>query len=150
MRIVYFILAIALLSGCERPLSKLAHQVAGADRIVIRDRTAHPHSKLSDFRFSIAGDKVGEVVRAISSAKCLGRAPVTLSIWNWELRFYRGTNFLATVDFQGDVFLVDGGEGGEYCDKSGVLEQLDHTLYIQSKYATAPSNTALEPTPTAP
>jgi hypothetical protein len=156
MRIVYFILVIALLSGCERTPSKLAHQIAGADRIVIRDSLERYHPELSGFSFTITGDKVDEIVRAISSSERLNGG--TLCAWDGELLFYSDTNCLAIVHFQDDYFIICGefANGYEYADRSGVLAHLYgqyhayQKKFILSHSKPVPPNTALEPTPTAP
>jgi hypothetical protein len=150
MRIVYFILVIALLSGCGRTPSNLAHQIARSDRMVIRYRFADRQPELSTFRLTISGDKVSEIVRAVSSAK---RVPYTLSAWDLELQFYSDTNCLAIVDFQGDVFIVERDEYQyEYRDRSGVLAELDQKFRILSRAHSnpVPPNKSLEPTATAP
>lgn len=136
---LYLILAAVLLTGCKHAPSNFARRIARADRIVIIYRFPHGPPPLSSFSLSVTGGKVHEIVHAISSAKRLGVAPVTLSIWEWELRFYSGTNLLATVDFQGDVFLV---ENSEYYDDSGMLAGLDREIYrlIHFSSNTIPAN----------
>jgi len=143
MRIVYFILAIALLNGCKRTPSNLAHQIASADHIVVRYRFAHPPPQLSGIRLSVSGDKVHEIVKAVSSATHEGD---TLCAWPWELQFYRNTNRLAIIDFQGPSLLV---ENVEYWDKSGVLAELDREILRQIRFKPTHSNTELKPKATA-
>jgi len=68
---------------------------------------------------SVSGPKVGKVCRAIACAKRL-ELP-TNSMWEWELQFYKSTNRLAAIRFQGEVFLAD---GGEWEDSTGTLSKL--------------------------
>ena len=100
--------------------TNLAHLIASADHIVITNRFADADPEmLRGFSLSISGNRVSKIVAAVSSASRLQGG--TLSAWDWELRFFRGTNRLAVIDFQGSVFLA---ENVEYSDDTGVLEKL--------------------------
>ena len=98
--------------------TNLILRIANTDHIVATNWFDATHGDLG-FGVTISGDKVWEIVRAISAAKKYPNQPVTESIWDWELQFYKGTNQLDAIHFQESVFLAD----GEYDDETGVLEK---------------------------
>jgi hypothetical protein len=103
--------------------TNLARRIADTDHIVATNWFDATHGDLG-FGVSISDDKVGKIVRAVSAAKKYPNLPVTSSIWDWELQFYKGTNRLDTIRFQGSVFLAD----GEYDDETDVLEKVHQDL----------------------
>jgi hypothetical protein len=95
----------------------LAAQIASADRVVCTNfLSSEDEPKVS---LAVSGERVKKIVKAVSRAKRLQLG--TNSMWDWQLRFYAGTNFLAAIRFQADVFLA---ENGEFADESGELEKL--------------------------
>jgi hypothetical protein len=129
MRIISFMVFLAFLVGCKQPspseqrsrseLSELTAQeaakahlnrlIAHADRIVAMSGA---------LEHTISGNSVKNVVRAISSMTPCSPSDTA---FEWELKFYRKTNFLATVHIYGELLEI-GDE--QYYDESGVLESL--------------------------
>jgi hypothetical protein len=93
-------------------LSKFAHHVASADRIVAVTQTGKP-------LLSKTGDEAAKIARALSSAR-RDRRHYSATL-NWRLQFYRGTNLLDVVRFQERIFMID---GAVYSDDTGVLKAL--------------------------
>jgi len=137
MRIFSFILISALLSGCEHPAGKspdfsgqhpttLASRIAVADSIVVTSYFALLDKEHRDMRFIITGATVRKVVRAVTNA---GRLPLQVdNIPSWTLEFYRGTNSLDSISFEGHIFDYGGKHYEQYSDESKVLENLDANL----------------------
>jgi hypothetical protein len=113
--------------------SALAHQIARTDRIVcsnLINSEGEPRVSLT-----LSGERAKQVVRAISAAKRLQMG--TNSSWDWELRFHAGNKSIATIRFQGKVFLA---ENGEFEDETGELQKLykEALDLLSSKNAEAP------------
>jgi hypothetical protein len=87
--------------------SALARQIADADHIVVKYAFSSEHT---NFNYEISADRTREIVHAISSAKCDLHSKTR---WEWNLQFYKGTNYLATVPLSGDHFLADNDEFGD-------------------------------------
>ena len=129
MRIISFMVFLAFLAGCKQPspseqrspseLSELTAQVAAQAHlnhlIAHADRIVAVNGALEH---TISGKSVKNVVRAISSTT---PCSPTDTAFEWELKFYRNTNFLATVHIYGKILEI-GDE--QYYDDSGVLESL--------------------------
>ena len=84
-------------------------------------RAAEATNRFRHFGMEVEGAEAEEVVRAVSSARQYPGVAPLFTGWDWELWFYRGTNMLNWVRFQGRFFV---GEKGEYGDESGVLGRL--------------------------
>jgi hypothetical protein len=136
MRIFRFIFVLALLSGCEHPAgklpglgdqhpTKLATRIAAADSIVVTSCFALLDKEHRDMRFIITGATVRKIVKAVSDA---GRITPVNNIPSWNLEFYRGTNSLDSIDFEGRIFDCGGEHYAQYSDGSKVLENLDAEL----------------------
>jgi hypothetical protein len=104
--------------------TKLAHLIANADHIIVTNRSV---PRYRGFSISISGPRVGQIVRAVSSAT--RNQAETNSEWDWEIQFFKGTNRLAVVNFQGSMFLA---ENGEYHDGSGELKKLESEISIRT------------------
>ena len=102
-------------SSDVRSLVNLSNQITNADRIVLTNSL----DEYPGFSDSISGDRMRRIMNAVSSAKRMN-APSD-SAWEWQLQFYKGTNFLASVNFEGSSFVI-GTE--EYSEESGVLDNL--------------------------
>jgi hypothetical protein len=109
--------------------TNLALLIARADHIIITNRAANQVPKYRGFSLLISGPRVSKIVAAVSSAK--RNQAETDSEWDWEMQFFRATNYLATVDFQGRMFLA---ENGEYEDQTGELDR----LYTELLHRTTP------------
>jgi hypothetical protein len=108
-----------------QPLAELARWIADADHIVVTNRSTGSHR-------TISGDEVRRIIRAVSSSKRLppDTPPPSLHL-SWTLRFWAGTNCVATFD-AGEGFFspgkVYGDEDGLYGDPAGVLQNLTDEL----------------------
>jgi len=105
--------------------TNLAHLIASADRIVITNRLADMEGNYRNFSLTISGDYAQNIVRVISSAEHGGGC---LCVPEWDVRFYRETNFLADIHLGRDYFIF---EEQWYFDHSGVLERFNGELYKQ-------------------
>jgi hypothetical protein len=142
MRIFSFLLILALLSGCEHTAgklpdfggqhpSKLAARIAAADSIVVTSYFAELDKAHRDVRFVITGATVRKIIRAVSDA---GQLPTQVNnIPSWTLEFYRGTNSLDSICFEGHIFNYGGEHYEQYSDGSKVLENLDAELTERAK-----------------
>jgi hypothetical protein len=131
--------------------TNLALKIAAADRIVITNHamdiygvgvslnegtrtTNHsvmPKLKYEGFGMTLEGAEVEPVVHAYSYAKLDTGFPLGGG-WNWQVRFYQGTNELAITALRTNFFI----EYGEYRDESGVLKQLwERMLKAGDKWA---------------
>lgn len=96
--------------GCSQQPTKLARQIAGADHIVA---TNHGTSAV----LSLSGKEFEKFAQAVVSAKRYRK--YYGDIFDWEVRFYAGTNFITAVQLQDRVFRID---GTQYSDETGVLQ----------------------------
>ena len=130
-----FIVVLVSASGCSQPphtgshsmsqsqaTNDMARHFLDADHIVITNRLASIIEKYRDFSLTIPGDQAKRVVRALSSAKHCASSD---SVFDWDLRFFRETHYLAGIRLQGSHFVF---EGDEYYETSGVLDHLYHDL----------------------
>jgi hypothetical protein len=78
---------------------------------------------------TITGHRVREIIHAISLLKAYPNEISSGSTWDWQLRFYQGTNCLGIADFQGKAVVCD---GREYPDETGTLEKLHDDLLKQT------------------
>jgi hypothetical protein len=111
------------LSDTNGPLSVLAQRIAVTDRIIATNWAASMFGE-AGFCIPITGEKVKGIVKAVSEATHFANQEHPAFEWDWELRFYRGTNFLAAICLKGDTFLTD----GVYHDPTGMLEQVYRNL----------------------
>jgi hypothetical protein len=156
MHIVGSMVLIAMVTGCRHPAgngqelarspsdlstyktpTNLANQIASADYIIVTNSMVPQYA---GFSLVLSGNKAEELVRDISSARhyTLQTDPGWLP--DWELQFYKGTIYLASVPFIGDGFIGDGGNQQWptrqiYTDQSGTLGKIyeDVTRTIPSK-----------------
>jgi hypothetical protein len=141
--------AIALFAGCNRtPVitpTKLAHQIADTDWIVarhyIRRGRAHVPPDILNFSVTIIGNDARKVVRAVSRSTWDGAVCDCIPVW--ELQFYKGSNWLATVDFESD--LLWGVDVGQFDDTSGTLKKLDRAIDAQTHRIPVPTNGTIGP-----
>jgi hypothetical protein len=111
-------LQASALADTNAPLAALAHRIAPADHIIATNWAA---AQFGDpgFGFSITGEKVKAIVKAVSAANRYSTQEHPDCEWDWQLRFYNGTNFLAAIYFAQDTFLTD----GQCRDDTGILER---------------------------
>ncbi len=140
MRFFILIAFLAVVAGCRHPAStsqrltplpsdppvyrtptKLASQIAGADLVVVTNIESTPID-LPHIGFSLSGSKAKEIGLAISSGRHYESSIPSGILWEWEIRFYRGTSYIASVPFEGSAFIGDG--GFLYDDESGALDKL--------------------------
>jgi len=132
MRIIYLIFAIALFTGCRQRPTALGHQIADADHIVARhylvaQRRDRVPPEMLNFSVTITGDDVHTIVNAISGSSKEGWESVCNP--TWELQFYKGSNWLANVDFGCELVYVD---GAQFEDHTGTLEKLERAIEAQT------------------
>lgn len=139
MRILGLIFVLAMLCGCDYPEIKrtsfetkqpaLAQNLIGADRIVITNFDAPIIKQLHGFTLILSDDETRTIVRDVSQMYAFSATtPPTMptnSSFNWELRFYRGTNFLVSIRLGSSTFEYGNDEfGGD----NGALEALSDKL----------------------
>ncbi len=109
----------ALCDTNSSPVGALAERIAATDRIIATNWAAAGFGE-QPFSIPIPGDKVKGIVRAVSGATFYANQEHPNWEWDWQLRFYKGTNLLAAIYFAGDTFLTD----GVYRDPTGALERV--------------------------
>jgi hypothetical protein len=156
MHIVASMVLLAMVTGCRHPPgnrlelarspsdlstyktpTNLANQIASADCIIV---TNSNFPQYAGFSLVLSGNKAKELVQDISSARCYTLQTDPGWLPDWELQFYKGTIYLASVPFVGDGFIGDGGKQQwpmrqSYNDQSGTLGKIyeDVTRTIPSK-----------------
>jgi hypothetical protein len=102
--------------------TNLASRIAGADRVIatnwFRASRGYPGHSLS-----FSGSKATKIVQAVSTSRAFTGVE-TWSMFDWELQFYKGTNRLDAIHFQGGSFKTD----SEYFDQTGVLDGIYQKL----------------------
>jgi hypothetical protein len=143
MRIFSLLLIVTLLSGCRHLATtsssptKLALRIADADNIVVTSFFAQWDKEHEGMRFVIKGQTARKIVRAVSGGERLSMGVGDYPSWN--LQFYRGTNYLDYISFEGPIYRVydcKGNEGdwrrdwpySQYGDDAKVLQSLDDYL----------------------
>lgn len=108
------------------PNTRVYARIAAADSIVVASYLAELDNEHRDMRFIIKGATVRDIIRAVSDA---GRLPAQVNnIPSWSLTFYRGTNGLDSITFEGHILNYGGQHYEQYSDGSKVLENLDAEL----------------------
>ena len=80
--------------------TKIGYLIAGADRIAARNTYGDSH-----FDFIISGNTARNIVADVS---VMQPAPgQTDSVWEWELKFYKGTNYLAAINLASETFVFE-------------------------------------------
>lgn len=103
----------------SKPLASLAKRITPTDHIIVTNWAGTGFGE-PPFTVTVASNDVKKVIRAISLAKFVGGQEHPNWEWGWELQFYRGTNLLAAICFNGGSFLTD----GVWEDDSGVLARI--------------------------
>ena len=98
--------------------TNLIRQIQFADILVVTNPVGPPYEK--GFSLKISGQQLKNIINAVSSARVPRLSPPTNAACDWELRFYRGTNFLDVARFQENVLRYD----RDYIDQTGVLNKL--------------------------
>jgi len=109
-------------------LAGLAQRIAATDRIIVTNWVGSQRGELG-FGIPIPGEKVRGIVKAVSTATHCGHQVHPDWEWGWQLRFYKGTNFLAAICFKQETFLAN----GVYRDPTGLLERVYH-LSVRRQY----------------
>ena len=133
-------LVVGALAGCHHPSppatapTRLACLIADTDHIVVTYRPPetpgrhHPlpiPDKYRDFSLAISGDEARKIVRDVS-VMTDDFPNFSDSIWSWQMRFYRGEDSLATVNFDSGFLLC---EEHEYVGDTGALQALSRKLW---------------------
>jgi hypothetical protein len=104
---------LAALSGCSKPVrlpAEIAERLGQVDRIVVTN--SHLSSPLT-----VTGEEVRKVAKAVASAKHDGHS--SDGIWNWDIQFYQGTNFVTVIHLMDRTFWT---EDAQFRDDTGVLK----------------------------
>jgi hypothetical protein len=139
MRTLWILFILGTLSGLEAqafsstndPISGLAERVAVADRIIATNWAAAEIGE-PGFARTIAAEWIKAVVKALSAATFYRNQEHPDWEWDWQLRLYKGTNFLAAICFRQDTFLTD---DDVWRDATGLLERLYRDLENQEYVA---------------
>ena len=114
----------ALVEISWQPPSMLAQKIVEIDRVVIADYFVHSNDE--SVPISISGDKAKEIANAVSLSR--RDAGNYTSMFGRKIEFYKGSNLLASVRWQGRLFLTD---EGQFSDNSGMLNSLYHELFMK-------------------
>ena len=112
------------LFGCSKPTyppAELSQRLATADRAVVTN-------SLPPFGSVVTGEEVSRLAKAIASAT-QDKSPAG-AMFNWDVKFYSGTNFLCLIHMQDRGFLL---EDEEYSDDTGVLKAFYEKLLREQK-----------------
>ncbi len=109
--------------------TNLVRLIAEADRIVVTNRLASGIDAYRGFSLTLSGHEASDIVKDVSSMVAFSSTkPPTArsnSIFDWELRFYHGTNYLTAIYLDGTTFEFD---GDEYGGDTGALKALSDRL----------------------
>lgn len=114
-----FLLLLVGFAGCSQrvqPPAEFTQQILSADRILATNT-------YDAATFVLSGEEVGRVGKAVASAK--SDKSHYQAIFDWDLQFYTGTNYLTVIHFQDAAFWAG---GAQYVDETGVLKALYHKL----------------------
>jgi hypothetical protein len=115
------------LTGAYYTATNLAKQIASTDHILVTN-CCPMFKESSRITLLLSGDAATQVVRAVSSS---GRYQIQErpGWWfpDWEMRFYKGSERLASVLFLGSGFTEEFNHYKDYGDYSGVLGTLYDT-----------------------
>jgi hypothetical protein len=111
-------LLLLFATGCSpsHPPAQFAHQISLADRIVVTNQY-RPVS------MTVTGQDLLDVSTAVTNA-IEDKNPYA-AVWDWDIQFYAGTNFLTAIHLQDRTFLAC---SNQYSDSSGVLKRFWQTL----------------------
>jgi hypothetical protein len=121
----FWSLMILAFCGCSKPAHlppEVSKQLATADCVFITTNRFHASGSV------ITGREVSKLANAVASAR-LDRLPAA-AIFDWDVEFYAGTNFLTVIHLQGRVFML--GEK-QYVDDSGVLATFWQKLVAEDR-----------------
>lgn len=119
-RTTFWSLLVFALCGCSRPAHPPAN-IATADRVVVTNR-------FSAFGLTVTGADASRLATAVAAA-AQDRLPAT-AIFDWELEFYAGTNFLTLIHLQDRAFMLS---NNQYSDDTGVLKTFWQKLVSESR-----------------
>lgn len=106
------VLIVGGLLGCSQQREKTVRQITGADTVMLTN-------SLLGSGHSISADETKRLIEVMAAGK-RDRKKYP-AIFDGEIKFYSGTNFLAVVRFQDRIFRC-GDE--QYTDESGALASL--------------------------
>src|SRR5689334_2837102 len=107
-RLAFVLITFSGLAGSALcATNALSERIALADHIVATNWAAAGFGG-QPFSIPITGDKVKAIVKAVSTATHYANQEHPDWEWDWQLRFYEGTNLLAAICFARDTFLTDG------------------------------------------
>jgi hypothetical protein len=115
------LLALCACSKPAHPPTEFSQRLATADRVVVTNQ-------LSVFVSAVTPREVTRLATAVASAK-QDRLPAG-AMFDWDVQFYSGTNFLGVIHLQDRVFML---EDTQYSDNSGVLKTFYERLVKESQ-----------------
>jgi hypothetical protein len=123
-RTTFWSLMILGLCGCSKPThlpADISQRLSTADHIVVTN-----HSRA--FGTDVLGAEVGSLAKAVASAK-QDRFPAS-AMFDWDIEFYTGTNFLTVIHLQDRVFMLG---DTQYSDDTGVLKTFWQKLVAEDR-----------------
>jgi hypothetical protein len=102
-------LLVFALCGCSQPTHPPA-KISTADRVVVTNR-------YSAFGLTVTGEDASRLATAVAAAK-QDRLPAA-AVFDWDLEFYAGTNFLTLIHLQDRAFMLS---NTQFSDDTGVLK----------------------------
>jgi len=139
MRGVLLIAVVPLLSGCDSEMEGLKpqggvasdrnfiaptnfiQQIAATDSIIVSNRFSGNFPTNENLSLKLTHRQVRRVLKAISLLKAAQAN--SGSLWDLQLQFFHGTNFLGRAYFEGASVVIDR-DDREYHDRTGILDKL--------------------------
>lgn len=95
-------------------------QIAATDSIIVSNRFSFQFPTNENLSLKLTHRQVRRALAAVSSLRAYPNEANSASLWDLQLQFYHGTNFLGKANFQGSSIVID----REYCDRTGILDKL--------------------------
>jgi hypothetical protein len=96
-------------------------QLAATDSIVVSNRFSGDFPTNENLSLKLAHKQVKRVLKAVSSLRA--SEANSGSLWDLQLQFFHGTNFLGRANFEGASVVIEG-DDREYHDRTGILDKL--------------------------
>ena len=120
-RAIFWSMMVFALCGCSKPSHPPA-VISTADRVVVVTNRYHT------LELTVSRDEAGGLSRAVAQSK-QDRLPAS-AIFDRDLEFCAGTNILAVIHLQGQVFMLG---DTEYSDDTGVLAAFYRKLEAEER-----------------
>ena len=110
MKMLPLLCVLVWACGCSPKNARLADQIRGADRIVATNRSVSAP-------VVVEGSEAKRIAAAAAGAKW--DRNYYPAIFDWDVQFYAGTNFLAVIRLQDRIFKT---KHAQFNDETGVLK----------------------------